>query len=656
MACSRSNSPGISCRAQPRWRRLPIRRLPNPPRFWPSSARTRSGTPLRWSCCQCTTWRCGCIFSTLRRASRRCIGASATTTGCSGLCSLTMRSPACCARAGGAKRSATPGLPGTARPRRGRRNTSCMSVRRWTICPQSSNSRSTPSQRLSARTSSGAGSVRSAASRQAGRLFFRPGLAAAGVRVDWQVRGGCSSAGGAVHRPDRFRWTVVLGHGSAPIRAGFAVATIAELAPVAHRPDCCLRARGQGSRHQRSFLHPQADRTGRSRPGVLDPEPGNLAWTGRNRAGGGLSIDCELVLSPDVRIDPVLELSPDLRAKIDASDQDFTVTRRRARATSRVVDKDSAELLQKFRVPTRIVDAVLSFAGERGLHPESTLEQAYPVLSRLYRSRFLVPAHSDAARPIEGQLEPGDVVDGFRLIRCIQIFEDNEVFVARDDAGRYAAVKFYREPSPDQIAMLQGEAGLMGRAGGARAPQVLGLTQVGSGLALAAEWVFGDDALAAAESLRGRQGSRSDHPLLALCAEFAAAFADIHESGLLHGDVHPRNVLVEKSGTVRLIDFGLAREIDVPSDGNLRGGVPFYFDPEFARAQRDQAVVAASCLAVQYSVAALIYQMWTGVHYLDWSLEREAMLRQIVEAEPVPFQARRVPPWPELEQILRRAG
>jgi len=60
-------------------------------------------------------------------------------------------------------------------------------------------------------------------------------------------------------------------------------------------------------------------------------------------------------------------------------------------------------------------------------------------------------------------------------------------------------------------------------------------------------------------------------------------------------------------------------------------------------------------LAEQYSVAALIYQMWTGVHYLDWSLEREAMLRQIVEAEPVSFQARRVPPWPELEQILRRA-
>ena len=114
-------------------------------------------------------------------------------------------------------------------------------------------------------------------------------------------------------------------------------------------------------------------------------------------------------------------------------------------------------------------------------------------------------------------------------------------------------------------------------------------------------------------------------------------------------------MLVEKSGTVRLIDFGLAREIDAPSDGNLRGGVPFYFDPEFARAQRDQGVVAASCLAEQYSVAALIYQMWTGVHYLDWSLEREAMLRQIVEAEPVSFQARRVPPWPELEQILRRA-
>jgi hypothetical protein len=368
-----------------------------------------------------------------------------------------------------------------------------------------------------------------------------------------------------------------------------------------------------------------------------------------------LSIDGQLVLPADVQIVPVPDLPEDVRARFDASDEDFTITRQRLRAPSSVVDKDSAALLEHFRAPARIVDAVLSFAAKRGLDPQATLEQAYPVLNRLYRGRLLVPAGSDASRQIEGLLERGDTVDRFRLIRRIQVIEDNEVFLARDEVGRHAAVKFYRAPDPDAIATLEREASVLGRIRAGRAPQVWGLFRLDSGVGLATEWVFGTDALTAAEALRVRGEPHGEHRLLQLCAQVAAAFADVHESGLLHGDVHPNNVLVERDATVRLIDFGLAREIASVTAHDRRGGVPFYFDPEFAQAQRRQQPVAAGAAAEQYSVAALIYQMWTGVHYLDWSLERGELLRQIVEDEPVSFQARRVPAWLELEQVLRRA-
>ncbi|HUD27087.1 MAG TPA: lanthionine synthetase LanC family protein [Burkholderiaceae bacterium] len=368
-----------------------------------------------------------------------------------------------------------------------------------------------------------------------------------------------------------------------------------------------------------------------------------------------MSIDRELILPQDVHIVPVADLPADIRAKIDASDQDFTITRDRSRAPSSVVDSDSAELLASFRTPTRIVDAVLSFAGKRGLDPHATLDQAYPVLSRLVRAQLLVPADGHGAKPIEEELDAGTVVGGFRLVRCVQVLDDNEVFLARDEAGRCAAVKFYRSPSQQAIGALEREAALLDRVRGARAPQVFGVIRIGSGIGLVTEWVFGTDALAAADLLRGGREKRSEHRLLTLCAEVARAFADVHEAGLLHGDVHPRNVLVERSGAVRLIDFGLAREVAALSDQDVRGGVPFYFDPQFAQAQRRGQPALASCMAEQYSVAAMLYQMWTGVHYLDWSLERNEMLRQIVEDEPVAFQARHVPPWPELEQILRRA-
>ncbi|HWY73708.1 MAG TPA: lanthionine synthetase LanC family protein [Burkholderiaceae bacterium] len=367
-----------------------------------------------------------------------------------------------------------------------------------------------------------------------------------------------------------------------------------------------------------------------------------------------MSIDGLLLLPDDVRIVPVLELPPEIRARIDASDDDYAITRSRSRLATSIVDRESAELLANFRQPVRIVDAIVAYAGRLGHNPEATLDAAYPVLSHLYRTRLLVPVDSDEAGRIDGELRAGDEFDGLRLLRRVQILDNNEVFLARDGAGRYAAVKFYRNADARVSQSLEREATLLRRAG-ARAPAVFGLSRVGSGIALVTEWISGAEALSAAAAFQGHGQERNEHAMLSLCVRIASAFADLHEAGLLHGDVHPRNILVEASGSVRLIDFGLAREIKTLSTDDARGGVPFYFEPEYAGALRQQQSTAPSPAGEQYAIAALLYQLWTGVHYLDWSLEREEMLRQIVEDDPVGFEARRVPAWPALEQVLRRA-
>jgi eukaryotic-like serine/threonine-protein kinase len=365
-----------------------------------------------------------------------------------------------------------------------------------------------------------------------------------------------------------------------------------------------------------------------------------------------MSIDAELLLSPDVQIFPVRELAPQVRANVDAGDDDYAITRRKSRAPSRIIDKDSAKLLETFRKPMRIVDAVLAFAGHRGLEPEETLEQAYPLLHYLYQVKILEPA--DRASALRSELEPGDAVEGFRLIRCVQVLDDNEVFLARNAAARYAAVKFYRRPEERVIQSLEREAAMLRRAGTKRAPELYSLTHIGSGLALITEWILGVDATNAAAAIRRRE-ARCEERLLSLCVDIATAFAEVHDSGVLHGDVHPRNVLVEGRGTVRLIDFGLAQLVEGDEDTGSRGGVAFYFDPQFAEAQRSHKPARLSAPGEQYSVASLLYQLWTGVYYVDWSLERDELLRQIVEESPMPFEARSVPEWQALEDILGRA-
>ena len=66
--------------------------------------------------------------------------------------------------------------------------------------------------------------------------------------------------------------------------------------------------------------------------------------------------------------------------------------------------------------------------------------------------------------------------------------------------------------------------------------------------------------------MRGRREARSEQRLLALCAEIAAAFADVHESGVLHGDVHPRNVLIEEGVIAGIIDWGDLTSGDCATD------------------------------------------------------------------------------------------
>jgi serine/threonine-protein kinase len=144
-----------------------------------------------------------------------------------------------------------------------------------------------------------------------------------------------------------------------------------------------------------------------------------------------------------------------------------------------------------------------------------------------------------------------------------------------------------------------------------------------------------------------------------ICRQIARAFGWIHQHGIVHGDVHPGNVLVDRQDRVRLIDFGLAQftaGAGPAESGIERGGVTLFLEPELARCLlADEPLPPATPAGEQYAVAALMYQLLTGFPYLDFSLERQALLRQIVSAPPVSFQDRGLVPWPQVEALLARA-
>jgi len=266
-----------------------------------------------------------------------------------------------------------------------------------------------------------------------------------------------------------------------------------------------------------------------------------------------MAITDVLVLSPGAILVPVTELPEAVRGRFRHENGDYALTHPRLRAPSSILGARSAELLEQFRTPRTVVDAVVRFSRASRADPEATLEEAFPLLERLIAAGFLVA--EGEAEPLFASLAIGERVDGFEVRDCVQQLDDTHVYQVRGTDG-LAALKLER--SPAVRARLEWEAAVLAFLGGDVAPRLAGDGELEGRHYLAMEWCHGVTVDTAAWELR-RRGASGRSALLALCRAVAAAYARLHQRGVIHGDVHLRNVLVDGGGTVRLVDFGLAR-------------------------------------------------------------------------------------------------
>ena len=364
------------------------------------------------------------------------------------------------------------------------------------------------------------------------------------------------------------------------------------------------------------------------------------------------------VLPPDVLIIPAADLSPDVRRRARVETTDYVVSRPKSRTLSRVIDAAAAEFLESFRQSSTVVDAVLRYSQARRLDAEEVLEGIFPLLRQLWSDGHLVPPDSEAAKQIEPMFTPGTVLGGCVIRRCVHAAEDTEVYEVDAGGGTLLAAKISRPGSGANIAeRLAREAMLLTRLDGVVNPRLQAQGSVDGRPFLLLDWCTGVDAASAATVLRQNSPVAAQSGLLRLGAAILRAFARLHEQGVIHGDVHPRNVVVGPDGAIKILDFGLARLL--PADHGRqaeRGGIGYYFEPELARAfLRDEPSPAASEVGEQYALAALLYFLFTEKHYRDFALDRDEFLRQVVEEMPLSFSAQGVGSWPDVERILARA-
>ncbi len=170
------------------------------------------------------------------------------------------------------------------------------------------------------------------------------------------------------------------------------------------------------------------------------------------------------------------------------------------------------------------------------------------------------------------------------------------VWAAVDAGGRPVALKI---PRDGEAARIEREARLLSRVGHPGVPRLHGTTTTADGrAALVLERVRG-------ASLAGR-GPVPPAEAWRLVRGAAEVVAAAHAAGVLHRDLSPANLLLDESGRVRVLDFGLGRAEGDASRSGAVVGTPAYLAPE--RWWGAPADVRTDV----YGLAAVLYDLLAG--------------------------------------------
>jgi len=251
-------------------------------------------------------------------------------------------------------------------------------------------------------------------------------------------------------------------------------------------------------------------------------------------------------------------------------------------------------------------------------------------------------------------LSAGTRLGPYEIVTAIGAGGMGEVYRARDSRlNREVAIKVLPDDvaaDPRALTRFESEA----RAVAALShPNILALHDVGKEGSVS----FVVTELLEGETLREslREGPLPPRKAIDLGAQVADGLAAAHVKGIVHRDLKPENLFVTREGRVKILDFGLARHLAIPSSVDTRSptearattpgevlGTVGYLSPEQVRGQ------PADHRSDVFSFGCVLYEMLSGKQAFKRETAAEAMTAVLREEPPTLAVA------PELSSLVNR--
>src|SRR3954454_10262045 len=207
----------------------------------------------------------------------------------------------------------------------------------------------------------------------------------------------------------------------------------------------------------------------------------------------------------------------------------------------------------------------------------------------------------------EGRFVPGTLLGGrYRIIGLLGRGGMGEVYRATDlTLGQSVALKFLPEEASRNQRLLERFHGEVRVARLVSHPNVCRVYDIGEveGMPfISMEYVDGEDLA----SLLTRIGRLPFDKAIEAARKICAGLAAAHDRGVIHRDLKPQNIMMNKRGEVLIMDFGLSAIASDLSGSEVRNGTPAYMAPEQLRGS---GVTTKSDI---YSLGLVLYELFTG--------------------------------------------
>jgi len=227
--------------------------------------------------------------------------------------------------------------------------------------------------------------------------------------------------------------------------------------------------------------------------------------------------------------------------------------------------------------------------------------------------------------------EIGTILGGrYRLVELPGRGGMARIYRAHDNQlDRFVAVKLLRPEygrDPDFGSRFRHEARAAASLNHPNVVSVYDYGQDEAGPFIVMELVDGEDLAAIVK----RSGALPPRQAARIIAETARALHAAHGRGIVHRDVKPGNIMIDREGRVKVTDFGIARaiaEAQMTLPGMTLGSV-HYFSPEQARG--DQSTASSDI----YSLGIVLYELLTGRR--PWEADSAAAVAMARLAGPPP--------------------